>query len=272
MDPLPPWTESISNHIVDLKEMMMVAIREIQRELELPEFSRVFEAAGVALGDAQRAFRSSYLFLVLVGRPVFLLLKIVLRPLLFYLWLAVRGVFGWLNKCLVPWVLQNGGNQMRSLAVAVHEFHKQRTPKELLVEAAIVGSIILIYRLYRVVQHHQWVARTRQFTFRKLRALEQVSLHASVIGLRVCVYVQELKSEEGASGQPWWGAFVFSKFEVKHHACDELSVRERTTARRAAGSARSPKNDAASKTSFDDAEDAACLNLYGLPFLLHLVI
>jgi hypothetical protein len=179
MDPLPPWAEPISNHIGNLKVMMVVAIREIQRELELPEFSRVIEAAGVALLDAQTAFRSSYLFLVLVGRPIFLLLKMILTPLLFSLWAVVRSVWGWLHKRLVPWVLQNGGAQMRSLAVAVYNFHKQRTPKQLLVEAAIVGSIVVVYRLYRVVQHHQWVARTRSFVSHKLRAIQEVSLRCT---------------------------------------------------------------------------------------------
>jgi hypothetical protein len=176
MDATLPWTEAIANRIHNLKVITMVAIREIQRELELPEFSSVFEAAGVALRDAQRAFRSSYLFLALVGRPIFLLLKMILKPLLFYLWVVVRSVCGWLHTRLVPWVLQNGGTQLRSASVAVYDFHKRRTSKELLVEAAIVGSIGLVYRLYRAVQHHQWVTRTRSFVSRRLSAVQEVSL------------------------------------------------------------------------------------------------
>jgi hypothetical protein len=202
MEPIPPWTEAMLSKIYDLRLTMVVAIREIQRELELPELSRVVEAAGLAIRDAQRAFQSSYLFLVLVGRPIFLLLKKILRPLLLYLWMVVRSVCGWLNTRLVPWVLHSGGAQIRSLAVAVYDFHKRRTPKELLAEASIVGIIVLIYRLYRVVQHHQWVARSRILVSGKLRAVQQVSLlWCTRVVFVYCVFVQqESRSEKEHCG------------------------------------------------------------------------
>jgi hypothetical protein len=115
------------------------------------------------------------MFLALIGRPIFLLLKLALEPVLIRLWSFALKVVELLRRVVIPWLLKNGGEQVRHLLVALVDFHKQRTTAELLSLYAILLSFLMLYRLYRFVQHQRWVTRTEAFVRGHVAKLVEVS-------------------------------------------------------------------------------------------------
>jgi hypothetical protein len=154
---------------------VLPVLQHIRNELELPAYSRFVEACSLAYHDALRAVESSYVLLALIGRPMFLLLKLALEPILTRLWSGALSAAGLLRRVVLPWLLKNGGEQLQNLAYRILDFHKMRTPEELLRVYAGLFSLILLYRLYRLVQHQRWVTRSEEFVRDKLNALAQVS-------------------------------------------------------------------------------------------------
>ena len=148
-------------------------LHSFQEKLQLPSYAHVVQVVSAAYHDTLQAFRSCGALIVLVGRPMFLLLRMILTPLLNRLWwLLVKGAT-FVGHVAVPWINRHGGRHLRSLARRVYDYHAQRSSSELALEVA--GAVLLYgaWRLYQHVKTHRWVSRAQALIMRPIvRALE----------------------------------------------------------------------------------------------------
>ena len=149
----------------EVVEKLFQTIQEVAQLLEIPAGSEVWKAGNDASRDGIAALRSTFNFVVLVGRPFVLGAGWIL-------FLVGRAIW---EQILVKGIYEHGLSQTRQAAILFWKFQRGLSREGLIVEAVICVVLVALYLLRRWLQRNQYIQRARVVVRRQFRRASQVS-------------------------------------------------------------------------------------------------